>query len=74
VFAVADAYDAMTSDRPYRPAFSHSQAMEEIERNAGSQFDPRVVAAMLEWAGETSHSKRYYLVAPPPPLPVSVRM
>jgi putative nucleotidyltransferase with HDIG domain len=73
VFAVADAYDAMTSDRPYRPALSHSHAMDEIERNAGSQFDPRVVAAMLEWAGKASRSKRYYLAAPPP-LPVSAKM
>ena len=71
VFAVADAYDAMTSDRPYRSALSHSQAIEEIERNAGTQFDPRVVTVMLEWAGEASPSERRQLVAPPTPLPVS---
>ncbi len=71
VFAVADAYDAMTSDRPYRAALSHTQAMEEIERCAGTQFDPRVVAAMLEWAGEASRLERPHFVAPPPPLPVS---
>jgi len=71
VFAVADAYDAMTSDRPYRSALSHSQAIEEIERNAGTQFDPRVVTVMLEWAGETFPSEHRQLVAPPLPLPVS---
>ena len=71
VFAVADAYDAMTSDRPYRPALSHGQAIEEIERNAGSQFDPRVVAAVLEWAGQASRSGRRRRIAPPTPLPVT---
>jgi putative nucleotidyltransferase with HDIG domain len=70
VFAVADAYDAMTSDRPYRPALSHSQAIEEIKRNAGSQFDPRVVAVVLEWDGETSHSGRRRYIALPSPIPV----
>jgi putative nucleotidyltransferase with HDIG domain len=71
VFAVADAYDAMTSERPYRPALSHSQAMEEIQRNAGSQFDPRVVAAVLQWAREASRSGDRRYIALPPPLPVT---
>ena len=71
VFAVADAYDAMTSDRPYRPALPHGQAIEEIERNAGSQFDPRVVAAVLDWAGEAFRSRPHHYVALPPPLPVT---
>jgi putative nucleotidyltransferase with HDIG domain len=71
VFAVADAYDAMTSDRPYRPALSHSQAIEEIERNAGSQFDPRVVAAVLQWAREASRSGGGRYIALPSPLPVT---
>ena len=71
VFAVADAYDAMTSDRPYRPALSHSQAIEEIERNAGSQFDPRVVAAVLQWAREASRSDGGRYIALPSPLPVT---
>jgi putative nucleotidyltransferase with HDIG domain len=71
VFAVADAYDAMTSDRPYRPALSHGQAIEEIERNAGSQFDPRVVAVVLQWAWEASQSGDHHYIAPPPALPVT---
>jgi ribonuclease P protein subunit RPR2 len=48
VFAVADALDAMTSNRPYRKARSWQQAGEEIVAESGSQFDPRVVAAFVD--------------------------
>ncbi|MGQ9572746.1 MAG: HD-GYP domain-containing protein [Dehalococcoidia bacterium] len=47
IFAVADAYDAMTSDRPYRQARPPDYALEEIRRNMGRQFDPNAVAAFL---------------------------
>jgi response regulator RpfG family c-di-GMP phosphodiesterase len=47
VFAVADALDAMTSDRPYRPAGSWQAARQEIERQSGRQFDPDVVEAFV---------------------------
>ncbi len=47
IIAVADAFDAMTSDRPYRQAMPRPQAIEEIRRSAGKQFDPQVVAAFL---------------------------
>jgi putative nucleotidyltransferase with HDIG domain len=47
VIAVADAFDAMTSDRPYRAAMSVGEAVEEIKRCADSQFDPVIVAAFL---------------------------
>ena len=43
-----DAFHAMTSDRPYRPAMDVDQACEELRRNAGSQFDPGVVEVLLE--------------------------
>jgi HD-GYP domain-containing protein (c-di-GMP phosphodiesterase class II) len=47
IFAVAEAYDAMTSDKPYRRAASHASAVKEIEDSAGSQFDRKVVEAFL---------------------------
>lgn len=47
VFAVADAFDAITSDRPYRAAQSMSSARREIEKHAGTQFDPNVVNVFL---------------------------
>jgi len=43
IFAVADALDAMTTDRPYRPGLTIDQAREEIRAGAGAQFDPTVV-------------------------------
>lgn len=45
IFAVVDAFDAITSDRPYRPARSCREAQVEIRRVSGSQLDPAVVAA-----------------------------
>lgn len=47
ILAVADAIDAMLSDRPYRKAFSLSEAMAEIRRGIGAQFDPRAAEALL---------------------------
>jgi len=45
IMAVADAFDAMTSSRPYREALPEEEALSELRRAAGAQFDPRVVAA-----------------------------
>lgn len=48
ILAVADAFDAMTSERPYRNALSKSAAVEEIRRNAGTQFDPMIAELFIE--------------------------
>ena len=47
IFAVVDALDAMTHDRPYRAARPLEEALEELRREAGKQFDPRIVEAAL---------------------------
>jgi len=47
IISVADTYDAMTSIRPYRTALAHESAVMELEKVAGSQLDPTVVAAFL---------------------------
>lgn len=50
IMAVADAYDAITSDRPYRKGKSHNHAVKEIVKCSGSQFDPEVVEHFIEIA------------------------
>ena len=52
IFAVADVWDALRSDRPYRPAWPADKAREHIRSQAGTHFDPRVVAAFLELGAE----------------------
>jgi HD-GYP domain-containing protein (c-di-GMP phosphodiesterase class II) len=47
ILSVADAYTAIVSDRPYRPAYTHEAACAELRRCAGTQFDERVVEAFL---------------------------
>jgi putative nucleotidyltransferase with HDIG domain len=47
VMLVADTYDAMTSDRPYRKGLSHLEAVDELQRCAGTQFDPDCVNAFI---------------------------
>lgn len=48
IIAVADAYDAMTSDRSYRAGMTHSEAAKELVIGSGTQFDPRVISAFLD--------------------------
>jgi putative nucleotidyltransferase with HDIG domain len=52
ILAVADTYDAMTSDRPYRKALSHDIALQEIADHAGTQFDPEVADAFFQLCKE----------------------
>ena len=53
IILACDALHAMTSDRPYRAALSLEEAVAELRDNAGTQFDPSVVEALLEVLGET---------------------
>jgi HD-GYP domain-containing protein (c-di-GMP phosphodiesterase class II) len=51
IICVADAYDAMTSDRPYRKALSHQEALARLRAGAGTQFDPKAVEALIAITG-----------------------
>ncbi|MEO7804652.1 MAG: HD domain-containing phosphohydrolase [Actinomycetota bacterium] len=55
LFAIADTFDAMTSDRPYRTGLSFDAAITEIERCSGTQFDPQVVDAFMSAKDEIHH-------------------
>lgn len=48
ILAIADAFDAMTNDRVYRKAMSREEALLEIERNAGAQFDPVITNLFIK--------------------------
>jgi diguanylate cyclase (GGDEF)-like protein len=48
IVAIADAYDAMTNDRPYKRALSHDMAIKELRRQAGTQFDPELVGLFCD--------------------------
>lgn len=49
IVGIVDVLDALTSDRPYKDAWSVSNALDEIEQNSGSHFDPRLVEALLQY-------------------------
>jgi len=48
IIAVADAYDAMTSERPYRHALLHEEAINELKNNMGTQFDPEIAQNFID--------------------------
>jgi HD-GYP domain-containing protein (c-di-GMP phosphodiesterase class II) len=56
IILVADAYDAMTTDRPYRKAIGHHLAIAELRKNSGWQFDGEVVEALVQMVGEHAES------------------
>jgi putative nucleotidyltransferase with HDIG domain len=51
ILAICDAYDAMTSDRPYRRALSKAAAVQEIDLNMGTQFDPQLAEEFIRLVG-----------------------
>jgi len=57
ILAVADAYDAMTSARPYRAAMTSEQAIKILQEGAESQWDPEVVEAFLRAFGQSLHER-----------------
>jgi len=52
IFAVIDVWDALRSDRPYRPGWQEDKAREYIKEQSGKQFDPKVVEVFLEHLNE----------------------
>jgi HD-GYP domain-containing protein (c-di-GMP phosphodiesterase class II) len=59
IILACDAYHAMTSDRPYRAGLGHTHAVAELVRCAGSQFDPRIVAALVSHLGRSDDQPRF---------------
>lgn len=57
ILAVADAYDALTNDRPHRPAFSHTEGMKHLMDQSGSRFDGNIVSGLARWFEAEGHSQ-----------------
>lgn len=65
IVAVCDAYDAMTSERPYQRRLAHADALAELRRCAGTQFDPEVVEAFCVFADAAPPPARQQTTTPP---------
>jgi diguanylate cyclase (GGDEF)-like protein len=76
IVAIADAYDAMTHDRPYKRAMSHDAAIAELRLHAGTQFDPELVVLFCDLYADhapTPDPGVLAMMAPPPPTTKQVR-
>ena len=67
IVAVCDAYDAMTTDRPYQRRLTSDEALAELRACSGSQFDPAVVEAFVAEVSESAREVKRSRFAPPPP-------
>jgi response regulator RpfG family c-di-GMP phosphodiesterase len=67
IFAIADTYDAMTSDRPYRKALTHEAAIEELKSLANQQYDPHLVEIFLSLDAKKWRAARDRFEDPPAP-------
>jgi len=66
IVAVADSFDAMTTDRPYKPKASFREAMDTLEKNAGIQFDPVVIKAFLKYRDNIENiAKKHFKISLP---------
>ena len=54
IMAIADVYDALVSERPYKKAFTHDQALDMIKNDSGTHFDPKIIEAFLNVADDFS--------------------
>ena len=70
IVAIADAYDAMTHDRPYKRAVSHDMAIKELRRHAGTQFDPELVALFCDLFANEPPTIDPAVVSPQPAVPL----
>jgi diguanylate cyclase (GGDEF)-like protein len=70
IVAIADAYDAMTHDRPYKRAVSHDMAIKELRRHAGTQFDPELVALFCDLFANTAPTVDPSVISPQPAVPL----
>jgi diguanylate cyclase (GGDEF) domain len=74
IVAIADAYDAMTHDRPYKRAISHAAAIAELRQHAGTQFDPELVTLFCDlYTNEAPHPDPTILAITNPPANRVVR-
>ncbi|MGB9867534.1 MAG: sensor domain-containing diguanylate cyclase/phosphohydrolase [Bacillota bacterium] len=65
IMAILDAYDAMTSQRPYRRAMSHREAVQELQRCAGSYFDPQLVKVFVGVLEDEARGSNEGVMVPP---------
>jgi hypothetical protein len=70
IVAIADAYDAMTHDRPYKNAVSHDMAIKELRRHAGTQFDPELVTLFCDLFANDPPTIDPSVISPQPSMPL----